>query len=152
QSWFECIDFGKTTESRGIEFETNFVSRSYHYEVEVTNSLWRKWSLPQRLLAWAEFSARQEDGVQMAVAPAWFGENLDDEAVNSAMLSLFGINYPDEDLTNRRKLEKGKVAGTQFDYDRTVEDVPWRYRIQILHSGGFAWLAMVWAERNKEGW
>lgn len=151
QSWFECIDFARTTEARGIEFETNFLSRTYHYEVGLTNSLWRKWVQPQRLLSWAEFSARRQDGVYLAVAPACFGEELDEDAVISAMLSLLGIDYPDEKLTNRRRLEKASLAGTQFDYERSVDDVPWHYRIQILHYGGFAWLALAWTERYKQG-
>lgn len=141
---FEMLDPDRFTDEAGKAFESDFTSRHYGYRVAVTGSAWKQWPGLQREFSWLEFAARKESGAYMAVLPVWFGQDLDEEAMLSAMLRVMNIRYPDQELTHRERLSIAGRMGVQFDYQRRIAGVPTRYRLRLLHANGFAWLIAGW--------
>lgn len=150
-SGFGVIDADRTTDEGGRKFDKDFTSQFYGYTVALANSPWRQWPGLQRDFSWFEFAARQEAGVYLAVVPVWFGQELDEDAILSALLRSMNIQYPNEDLGNRERVDEPGRRGVQFTYQRLASGLPFEYRLRVQHARGYAWLTAVWAARQTPG-
>jgi transglutaminase-like putative cysteine protease/tetratricopeptide (TPR) repeat protein len=145
-SRFEQIDANRVVSSGG--FATNYSSPRYGYWVSLTNSPWHAYPSLQKNFPAAEFGASRGDSC-FVVVPAWLrGAKLDREVLSSALLATFNVTYPNENLTRQKELSEGEYEGVQFDFEREMDGVLFRYRFKILQGDGNGFLIAAWTQRR----
>ena len=144
---FELIDPHRIASQSG-GFLTNFRSTAHGYTVLLTNSDWHPFANMEKNLPLAEFAASQGDSC-FAVTPVNLeGLSIDQHALNAALLATIDISYPNERLTNRKRLDDAGRHGEQFDFAREMEGFHFHYRFQILQTNGHACLVAAWTQRQ----
>jgi len=147
---FELIDTKRIAASKASGFTTNFTSPSHYYTVDVTNSAWHEFSSLKENFPEAEFGGSQGDTC-FAILPVWLGEqNVDLDALAAGLLDTMNITYPGDDFTHRKVQNEAGDSRLQFDYQRTIDETLYRYRIKIIHAGEFGYLAVAWTLRNED--
>lgn len=145
---FKQIDPSRLAMLGQNQFTTNFSSPHYNYRVNVTNSSWGAFADKDKSFPYAEFGASQGDTC-LVVVPLWLGEHkLGIDALSAAFLATMNIPYSNDSLFNRKRLTEAGLDGVQFDFNREVENIPFRYRFRILQGGGCGWMVAVWTQRS----
>jgi hypothetical protein len=140
---FELLDPGRLATGSGSQFTTNFVSPLYSYRVAVDQPGWRSFPKLDQKFPAAEFGAIR-GATALCVVPVRAPEPVDPEALSAALLATMEINSQDERLTRRREITMGTLRGAQFDFERSVENKPFLYRMKLLQGGGLAYLIATW--------
>ena len=144
---FTLIDPNRIAAMPGA-FTSNFHSATHHYKVLLTNSPWRAFPSLETSFPQAEFGASQGDSC-LVVAPIGLDGNRPElDVLAPAFLTMVGITYPNENLTNPKKLTDGNLLGKQFDYSREVQGKTFYYRIQVWLGDDEAFLVDAWTERH----
>jgi len=147
---FALIDPARIADSKSHSFSTNYISPSHFYTVTVAHTDWHDFPALKESFPEAEFGASQGDSC-FVVLPVWLGnQKVDMDVLAAGLLTTMNITYPDDDFTHRQIQGNENQSSLQVDYQRTIDNSLYRYRIKITHAGEFAYLAAAWTKRNEE--
>jgi len=140
---FELID------SRRIAVDMTgpreFVSPHFHYSATLANSSWSFWKAVGEQAFGAEFGALRGQDTAFVVVPMYLmGNEPHPEALTGAMLATLQIPYPSESIQNLKSIGSGPKGGMELDYQRTVGQGDFKYRIQITRHRGYAYMIAAW--------
>ena len=148
-SRFELIDPNRmATLSGGIA--TNFHSKQNNYSVIMTNSAWHLFKDLEKSFPMAEFGLTQGDSCLLVLPVNLNNANASNEALVSAFLATMDIAYPNEKLTDIKKLTDGELRGQQFDFSRDVNGLLFHYRFKVFQGNGKGYLIAAWTQRRAQ--
>jgi len=147
---FELMDPQRIAVSKSHHFTTNYISPSHFYTVAVAGSDWHNFPSLKETFPEAEFGGSQGDSC-FVVLPVWLGnQRIDMDALAAGLLTTMNITYPEGDFTHRQTQSNETESSLQIDYQRTIDNSLYRYRLKIVHAGEFGYLAAAWSMRNAE--
>ncbi len=138
---FDLVDPALIGKAAVKKEESIFTSETFGYTVKLADSDWHRIDSPNSLVADGDFSARNNRGGSLAVAPVFLmGQTPTVEALASAFLARLEMRYPDESISDRKEIKDGILDGYSMQFRRQLDRGDFLYRVKMLKGGGFAYL------------
>jgi hypothetical protein len=133
----------------GITPAGNFRSSRFNYAVSLAGTRWTRWDDLTSVMPQAEWGALLKNYGRFLVMPGQLpNAEASAEAVDRAMLSQFGFQYPNIRSTDLETIQRWGAEGHVFRISRDISGRENVYRIWILRRDRNAYLVAAWIDRT----